>query len=99
MNRAIARELVAMAKELLAMEFPTQDALDKYLKEHPDADRSNHSVKETEEDVRKKIRETPEEVEERLKKQMGDQYKSQEQRIRGEKEKWDKKMQNLRETK
>ena len=28
-----------------AMEFDTQDALDKYLKEHPDADRSNHSVK------------------------------------------------------
>lgn len=29
------------------MEFPTKDALDKYLKEHPDADKSKHSVKET----------------------------------------------------
>ena len=28
-----------------AMEFPTQEALKKYLKEHPDADKSNHSVK------------------------------------------------------
>ena len=27
-----------------ATEFPTQDALDKYLKEHPDADRANHKV-------------------------------------------------------
>lgn len=37
------------ATDKTAMEFPTQDALDKYLKEHPDADRSNHSVKKHEE--------------------------------------------------
>lgn len=28
-----------------AMDFDTQDAMDKYLKEHPGADRSNHHVK------------------------------------------------------
>lgn len=28
-----------------ATEFPTQDALNKYLKEHPDADKSKHTVK------------------------------------------------------
>ena len=48
MNRkAVARELLAMARELVGMEFPTQDAMDKYLKEHPDADKSNHRVVET----------------------------------------------------
>lgn len=75
-----------------AMRFPSQDALDKYLKEHPGADRSKHKVNESEDDIRRKIRETPDEVEERLKKQMGEKYKPQEQRIREEKEKWDKKM-------
>lgn len=40
-----AKELLKLARELLAVEFPTQDAMDTYLKEHPDADRSNHSVK------------------------------------------------------
>lgn len=45
MNRiAMAQELVRMAKEVMAIEFPTQDAMDAYLKEHPDADRSNHRV-------------------------------------------------------
>ena len=34
--------------EMTAMEFPTQDALDKYLKDHPDANRSNHKVVKTE---------------------------------------------------
>jgi hypothetical protein len=40
----VAKELVKLAKDLLAIDFPSQDALDKYLKEHPDADRSNHKV-------------------------------------------------------
>lgn len=31
-----------------AMEFPTEEALRSYLKEHPDADRSNHTVKKDE---------------------------------------------------
>jgi len=45
MNRiVVAKELVRLAKELVSMEFPTQDAMDKYLKEHPDADRSLHRV-------------------------------------------------------
>ena len=50
----VAEELLAMARELLAMEFPTQDAMDKYLKEHPDADRSNHKVVETKKPEKKK---------------------------------------------
>ncbi len=45
MNRElVASELLAVARELVAMDFPTQDAMDKYLKNHPDADRSNHKV-------------------------------------------------------
>lgn len=44
---AVARELLRVAKSLMAMDFPTQDAMDKYLKEHPDADKSNHKVVET----------------------------------------------------
>lgn len=46
-RKMIAGELLKMAKELVGMEFPTQEALDKYLKDHPDANRSNHKVKET----------------------------------------------------
>jgi hypothetical protein len=49
-NKKIARRLLFMAKEVLGMDFPTQDALDKYLKDHPDADRSNHKVVETKKD-------------------------------------------------
>jgi hypothetical protein len=33
------------AEELVAKEFPSQDALNKYLKDHPDADKSKHTVK------------------------------------------------------
>lgn len=45
MNRtAVARQILLTAKELLGMDFPSQDALDKYLKDHPDANRSNHKV-------------------------------------------------------
>jgi hypothetical protein len=43
-EKIVARELLRMAKELIAIEFPTQEAMDKYLKEHPGADRSNHKV-------------------------------------------------------
>ena len=37
------RELLAFLKE--AREFPNQKALDKYLRDHPGADRRNHSVR------------------------------------------------------
>jgi hypothetical protein len=43
MNK-IASELLFMAKEVMGIDFPTQKALDKYLKDHPDADKSNHRV-------------------------------------------------------
>jgi hypothetical protein len=39
---------------LIAMDFPTQDAYDKYMKEHPDADKSKHTVKETQKEPAKK---------------------------------------------
>lgn len=55
MNRvATAKRLIEAARELLGMEFPSQDALDKYLKDHPDADRSNHRVVETKKETTKK---------------------------------------------
>ena len=45
MNKAlVAKELLAIARELVAMEFPTEEAMDKYLKDHPGADKSNHKV-------------------------------------------------------
>ena len=40
----IASELVKIAKELMAIDFHTQEAMDKYLKEHPEADKVNHKV-------------------------------------------------------
>jgi len=48
MNRiAVAQRLVKLARELMAIEFPTQEAFDKYMKEHPEGDRNNHSVVKT----------------------------------------------------
>jgi len=41
--------LVKRVATRFAMEFPTDEALKEYLKEHPDADRSKHSVKKKEE--------------------------------------------------
>lgn len=43
----VARELAAVGRELMAIDFPTQDAFDKYMKDHPDADKTNHRVVET----------------------------------------------------
>ncbi|MEN6623056.1 MAG: hypothetical protein ABFD50_16100 [Smithella sp.] len=40
----IASDILALAKDLLGMDFPDQNSLDKYLKKHPDANRSNHKV-------------------------------------------------------
>lgn len=54
MNReAVANELLRIAEDLVAMDFPTQDAMDKYLKDHPDADKSKHHVKETKKEAPK----------------------------------------------
>ena len=46
----LASEHPELRKHLLpllkvGMDFPTQEALDKYLKDHPGADKSNHSVR------------------------------------------------------
>lgn len=43
MQRISSQDLTFM--QHLAMEFDTEEALKKYLKEHPQADKSNHSVK------------------------------------------------------
>ena len=47
-NKKIARELVRLARDIMGTEFDSQEAMDKYLKEHPGADKSNHSVKKKE---------------------------------------------------
>lgn len=44
-NKLVAKELLSIARDLVAIEFPTQEAYDKYMKEHPEADKSNHSIK------------------------------------------------------
>jgi bacterioferritin len=43
MNK-VATELVKIAKSLISIDFATKDQMDKYLKDHPKADRSNHKV-------------------------------------------------------
>ena len=49
MNRKlVASELIKVAQSLLAIDFPTDKAMKQYLKEHPDADKSNHRVVKTE---------------------------------------------------
>lgn len=45
-KQLVAKELVKIAQLLTSYEFATQDALDKYLQDHPGADKSNHRVKE-----------------------------------------------------
>lgn len=47
LRRAQVGDLLFISRELLGIDFSTQDAMDKYLKEHPDADRSNHRVVKT----------------------------------------------------
>ena len=42
-HRVVARYLAA--SDEVAMEFPTEDALNKYLQEHPKANKSKHTVK------------------------------------------------------
>jgi hypothetical protein len=87
---------------MIAMDFPTQDAYDKYMKEHPDADKSKHKVvkqEESKKEIEKKIKETPDEVEERLKKQMGDKYKTQDQRIQEGKKDMESRSRTLQEMK
>lgn len=45
-NAALRPHLLSiLASEKEAMEFPTQEALEAYLKEHPGADKSKHKVK------------------------------------------------------
>jgi hypothetical protein len=47
-NPVVAFERILSAQRVasrFAMEFPTEEALKTYLHEHPDADRSNHTVK------------------------------------------------------
>jgi hypothetical protein len=64
-NHGVAEELLKIAKLLTAMEFDTEAQLKKYLKEHPDADKSKHSVKKKDskpktdqgDDVKKKVKE------------------------------------------
>lgn len=44
-THAHLRPVLLPLLERVATEFPTQEALDKYLKDHPQADASKHSVK------------------------------------------------------
>ena len=43
-TQKVAKSLLKLARELIAFDFPTKDALDEYLKEHPGADKSLHKV-------------------------------------------------------
>jgi hypothetical protein len=58
-QKMIARQLLRLAREVLSFEFPTKEALDKYLSDHPGADRSNHSV--APKDKRERSPDAPEE--------------------------------------
>ena len=46
-KRKVAAELIKVAESLIAIDFPTDEAMKKYLKEHPDADKRNHRVVKT----------------------------------------------------
>lgn len=41
----VAKELAAIAKELVAIEFSTEESMREYLKQHPSASPANHHVK------------------------------------------------------
>jgi hypothetical protein len=43
MNK-VACELLKIAKSLISVDFATKDQMDKYLKDHPGANKSNHKV-------------------------------------------------------
>ena len=68
-NKKIASQLLFMAREVLGMDFPTQDAFDKYMKDHPDANRSNHKVVKTKRSPAKK---SPDKSREKLEREIGD---------------------------
>ena len=53
----IAKELLRIAKEILSIEFATKQQLNKYLKEHPEADPKKHSVKENKKVQKKQTKE------------------------------------------
>lgn len=50
----VAKELLSIARELAAMEFPSNRALETYLSKHPDADKSKHTVRDKNKDGPKK---------------------------------------------
>lgn len=56
-EKRIASKIViseSIVRSFIAMEFPTKDALEKYLKNHPKADKSKHTVKQTDKKVKQK---------------------------------------------
>jgi hypothetical protein len=56
MSRTLAREIIKIAATLIGMEFPTKEALNRYLKKHPGSDRSKHTVKKVD---KKRLQERP----------------------------------------
>jgi len=48
-KKLLAKEIAKVAGILVGMEFPSEDALKKYLEEHPESDKSHHTVKKHEE--------------------------------------------------
>jgi len=48
MKKKLINELIRVAKLIESIEFDNKDELKKYLKEHPDADKSKHVVKKNE---------------------------------------------------
>lgn len=61
-NKNIAKEFLKVARNLCAVEFETTEALKKYLKEHPDADKSKHKVKKTNKPIPRKQKEKLEDL-------------------------------------
>lgn len=43
-DKKVASELVQIAKDLMAAEFPSEHALEMYLKNHPGANKADHKV-------------------------------------------------------
>lgn len=66
MNKVkLASDLVKLAKDLMSIEFDSEDALKKYLKEHPKADKSKHKVKKTDSGSSSKPKQKPQNEQEK----------------------------------
>ena len=62
----LAKQIIKIAKQLVGIQFATKQQMQKYLKDHPGADKRNHSVKKEQKKEKKVQREEQKEKDEPL---------------------------------